>query len=371
MNENIGIIAEKSELKKVKEKISKLYSANFDFIYLSKMDEEEVANCLAERCSRAGWFKAVLLLAVTGPGPLRSLKKIFSIPFLSFDNAVISTVGRNPLAKIISVVSTRLEEETLRTYKALYEFTPNQLAVLTLDDLNELPDLCGQGYRMLVPCAVELLENPSLLSGRIEGLNMTVEDPLSLLIEEAALLCRGKVKPSTIEVKKVLPCVADPSKVRFIAQVDVNVESLLPVLYLHLKRSNYIEALDVLTFTTDREELVSIYGSGKICAGKVKPERVEGLLSDLLNLLVKAFNYLSLHGPPPESLLEVRRKLNPNMVYQHLPKLNCGKCGEKTCLAFAVKLFLGECELENCTPLGEEKYREDREFLQKLLKPIL
>ncbi len=81
MNENIGIIAEKSELKKVKEKISKLYSANFDFIYLSKMDEEEVANCLAERCSRAGWFKAVLLLAVTGPGPLRSLKKIFNTPF--------------------------------------------------------------------------------------------------------------------------------------------------------------------------------------------------------------------------------------------------------------------------------------------------
>lgn len=38
-------------------------------------------------------------------------------------------------------------------------------------------------------------------------------------------------------------------------------------------------------------------------------------------------------------------------VFRQLPRTNCGVCGEKTCMAFAVKLASGEARLEECTPL--------------------
>lgn len=44
-----------------------------------------------------------------------------------------------------------------------------------------------------------------------------------------------------------------------------------------------------------------------------------------------------------------------------LDKSNCRKCNEKTCLAFASKVFLGQRHLEDCPALPRdmiEKYRE-------------
>ncbi|RLI89501.1 MAG: tRNA CCA-pyrophosphorylase [Candidatus Altiarchaeales archaeon] len=63
---------------------------------------------------------------------------------------------------------------------------------------------------------------------------------------------------------------------------------------------------------------------------------------------------------------------SPMEVYALLPKTNCKKCGETTCLSFAVKLLSRAKKLEECTPLFEdEKYKEQRNKLLELLKPIM
>ncbi len=54
-------------------------------------------------------------------------------------------------------------------------------------------------------------------------------------------------------------------------------------------------------------------------------------------------------------------------IYKLLPKTNCGKCGEKTCLAFATKLSTGEAVYKDCKPLLTEEYEEARENLARLL----
>ena len=41
-------------------------------------------------------------------------------------------------------------------------------------------------------------------------------------------------------------------------------------------------------------------------------------------------------------------------VFQFLDKSNCGKCGEKTCLAFAGAVFLGQKRIRECPILGPE-----------------
>ena len=50
-------------------------------------------------------------------------------------------------------------------------------------------------------------------------------------------------------------------------------------------------------------------------------------------------------------------------LYRLLPGGNCGRCGEPTCLAFAVKLAAEEAALERCSPLLEEKHGEKRAAL--------
>ncbi|MCX8170626.1 MAG: acetyl-CoA decarbonylase/synthase complex subunit gamma, partial [Candidatus Bathyarchaeota archaeon] len=52
------------------------------------------------------------------------------------------------------------------------------------------------------------------------------------------------------------------------------------------------------------------------------------------------------------------RELSPLDVYMLLPRTNCGKCGEKNCMAFATKVVNREIPIEVCIPLvEEEQYR--------------
>jgi len=66
------------------------------------------------------------------------------------------------------------------------------------------------------------------------------------------------------------------------------------------------------------------------------------------------------------------RELSPLDVYMLLPRTNCGKCGEKNCMAFAAKVVNREVPIELCTPLiEEEKYRSQYAKLKDLLAPAV
>ncbi|MBD3226749.1 MAG: acetyl-CoA decarbonylase/synthase complex subunit gamma [Candidatus Lokiarchaeota archaeon] len=57
-------------------------------------------------------------------------------------------------------------------------------------------------------------------------------------------------------------------------------------------------------------------------------------------------------------------KISPLKVVPLLPGTNCGECGEKTCMSFAVKLLDHIKELQDCKPLVEKKKYAKK--LQKL-----
>jgi len=74
---------------------------------------------------------------------------------------------------------------------------------------------------------------------------------------------------------------------------------------------------------------------------------------------------------------ENRDRIEPNFskgaelkaldIYRLLPGTSCKKCGELTCLAFAVKLIGRDIEITKCDPLFSEKYQEKRNVLVELL----
>jgi len=62
-------------------------------------------------------------------------------------------------------------------------------------------------------------------------------------------------------------------------------------------------------------------------------------------------------------------KVSPMQVYRLLPKINCKKCGEETCMAFASRLIERSKKIEDCPPLLEEQYKELLPKLRELLAP--
>ena len=53
-----------------------------------------------------------------------------------------------------------------------------------------------------------------------------------------------------------------------------------------------------------------------------------------------------------------------------LPGLNCNRCGESTCLAFAVRLILGERDIEQCTPLFAAENKKLRGVMLDLISAL-
>ncbi|MBS7635210.1 acetyl-CoA decarbonylase/synthase complex subunit gamma [Candidatus Bathyarchaeota archaeon] len=66
------------------------------------------------------------------------------------------------------------------------------------------------------------------------------------------------------------------------------------------------------------------------------------------------------------------RELSPLDIYMRLPRTNCGKCGEKNCMAFATRVVNREVSIDLCTPLLEEsEYKEAYVRLKDLLAPAV
>ncbi|WXG42524.1 MAG: (Fe-S)-binding protein [Promethearchaeati archaeon SRVP18_Atabeyarchaeia-1] len=62
--------------------------------------------------------------------------------------------------------------------------------------------------------------------------------------------------------------------------------------------------------------------------------------------------------------------ISPLQLYKLLPKLNCGKCGEASCMAFVYRLQKGEMKAEACPPLMEPRFSKQLEELRHVLAPL-
>ena len=54
-------------------------------------------------------------------------------------------------------------------------------------------------------------------------------------------------------------------------------------------------------------------------------------------------------------------------IYEYLPKINCGKCGVTTCLAFADKLMKGQFNPNRCVHLYEVSNKDNKEEVENLV----
>ena len=162
------------------------------------------------------------------------------------------------------------------------------------------------------------------------------------------------------EIRQLLPCIADSSKFRVIANMTPPLGGVLKILEPIFPRGNYSDIKDSLIVKRG-EIITTIFGSGKVSMRMVKNENeAREELENLRNTINEAI----LKGVVPAPREKARVELMD--IYKFLPQTNCGKCGEQGCYSFAIKLMAGQVTLEKCTPLKEPEYAYNDEQLQFL-----
>jgi ArsR family metal-binding transcriptional regulator len=147
-----------------------------------------------------------------------------------------------------------------------------------------------------------------------------------------------------------------------IADVSGEIHEVFPYLNAILKGCIYNHPANTLTIKKDGK-LFTLHAR-HITLAKIEDEKeAEEILSWLRDLINETYEKRG-QIEPNYSMAAELKALD---IFKLLPGTSCKKCGELTCLAFAVKLVGQEIEVAKCTPLFTEEYQEKRNVLVELL----
>ena len=166
-----------------------------------------------------------------------------------------------------------------------------------------------------------------------------------------------------ISLKTTRVCLAEPGKIVVIGTPSIPLDYVLPYLANLPGVLGYKPNVPALTFRR-KPGFMTIYSDEVIFTQVLDNETGQ----QLFDALVEAINTTWARKDSIEPITEMKKPTRHLDLYDLLPKTNCARCGELTCLAFASKLFIRETEPQACLPLYEENdFLEKREILESLL----
>jgi len=165
-----------------------------------------------------------------------------------------------------------------------------------------------------------------------------------------------------IRIVEIMPCLADPEKIRFIAHIDEDISSVFPYLNGVLKGAIYNHAGRTLTLKMEGR-LISLHPR-MIAAGKIIDEKDA---QTVIEWIREKINYCRANKESLVPSYERRQRLTALDIFKLLPGTNCRKCGQLTCLAFAVELGEERITVMKCQDIFFSKFAEKRKELFRLL----
>jgi ArsR family metal-binding transcriptional regulator len=167
---------------------------------------------------------------------------------------------------------------------------------------------------------------------------------------------------NSYKITRTLPCLADPEKIRVIAEISDEIHEVFPYLNALLKGCIYNHP--ALTLTIKKDGKLFTLHAHHITLAKIEDDKeAEEILIWLKNLINETYEKRD-QIEPNYSMTAELKALD---IFKLLPGTNCKKCGEPSCLAFAVKLVGQEIGISNCVPLFSEEFKEKRKVLFELL----
>lgn len=173
----------------------------------------------------------------------------------------------------------------------------------------------------------------------------------------------GTKPVEVMEIRQLLPCIADKTKFRIIARLTPPLGGSLRLLEPLFPRARYSERIGALIIQKGNM-LITLYSTGNVTMTMIGSEaEAKKILADL----VKTINDALVKGVTPVQREKVR--VDHMEIYKYLPQTNCRECGEQSCYSFAIKLVGSETSLDKCLPLTKEaKYATSLEHLRALVE---
>jgi ArsR family metal-binding transcriptional regulator len=156
------------------------------------------------------------------------------------------------------------------------------------------------------------------------------------------------------------PCMADIKRIRLIAHLSGDLTEVFPYLNTEMPQGMYNKETPIFTFM-DAYRMVSLYSK------RITIAKADDLIDAwrLLEKIRRLVNNTWLKKDTIQPCHEMRRKPPALEIYKRLPGLSCKQCGEKTCMAFALRLWSGEINPYLCKPIFEGEYGHLKEaFLE-------
>jgi ArsR family metal-binding transcriptional regulator len=165
------------------------------------------------------------------------------------------------------------------------------------------------------------------------------------------------------KITRILPCIADPEKIRVIAEVSGEIHEIFPYLNAIIKGCIYNHP--ALTLTIRKEEKLITLHANHVTMTLIEDEKeaneILNWLKDLINETYQKRNQIEPNYSSGDTL-------KPSDVQKLLPGTNCKECGFRSCLAFAFKLVDDKIGIEKCHPLFSDQFKEKRKILLETLK---
>jgi len=152
------------------------------------------------------------------------------------------------------------------------------------------------------------------------------------------------------------PCTADLTKLRATAHLSGDLNPVFPYMNTLMRNAFYNSHSQTFTFM-DGHRMIAVYPH------RVAVAKTNDIVNTwrVLEMIRVRFNecWKNRSGIKPSN--ELRKRPPALEIYYRLPKINCGKCGEKTCMAFALNLWAGNGVLSRCSPVfnGSHSHLKD------------
>jgi len=161
------------------------------------------------------------------------------------------------------------------------------------------------------------------------------------------------------------PCVADATKIRVIARISGDLTEVFPYLNSEMQTACYNVHGPTFTFM-DGYRMISMYPHRIAVA---KADEIVDAWRTLETTRCRVNEVWARRGEI-EPCYEVRQKPPALEIFKRLPRTNCGQCGERTCLAFAVKVHAGDISVADCSPVFEGDFGRLREALLEICRGL-
>jgi ArsR family metal-binding transcriptional regulator len=168
---------------------------------------------------------------------------------------------------------------------------------------------------------------------------------------------------NSYKITRILPCIADPEKIRVIAEVSDEIHEVFPYLNAVVKGCIYNHTALTLTIRNE-EKLITLHAKHVTLTLIEDEKEAQEILDRLKDLINETYQ----NRGQIEPNYSEGDHLKPSDIQKLLPGMNCKECGFRSCLAFAFKLVDQKIEIERCPPLFSEEYHEKRKVLLEMLR---